>query len=424
MSTTQASNPHKSVRDPRLDVWRGIAMLIIMVAHIPMNHWGNFIPARYGPSDAAEMFVFCSGYAAAIAFGGTFERHGWWMGTRRILFRCWQIYWAHLALFFVIALICVWSTDFVHARLGDEATNYVRKLNLTKFFTETEMALAGLFTLTWVPNYFDILPMYFVILVMVPIVVGLRQLHPIAPFVFCIGLYVATWIFDLELPAEPWSERAWFFNPLAWQLLFFTGFAISRGWLKTPAFDWRLIIAGIVFVILMVPISRWQIYTQVDPFVWLGVNIDLKAIHDWIWLKHWDQGGIFKTNEHPLRYLHILTLSYLAVCLVKGREHLLQRFPVTILEKVGQQALAAFLWSMAFAWFLGVIMDNIDPLLFWAFGVQWDYARLTLPVLAGVNLTGVISVVVVCYIAAWYKSQPWRQKRPMVNPPEAQSAPA
>ena len=415
MSSPDQSLTARSPRDPRLDVWRGIAMLIIMVAHIPKNHWGNFIPARFGPSDAAEMFVFCSGFAAAIAFGGTFERHGWWMGTRRILFRCWQIYWAHLALFFTIALICVWSTEFVQARLGADATNYIVKLNLTKFFTQTELALPGLFTLTWVPNYFDILPMYFVILLMVPVVMGLRQLHPIAPFIFCIGLYAATWMFDLELPAEPWSERAWFFNPLAWQLLFFTGFALSRGWIKGPPVDWRLVAAGIVFVVLMIPISRWQIYTVTEPFAFLGFTIDLKAIHDVIWLKHWDQAGIFKTNEHPLRYIHILTLTYLAVCLVKGHEHLLRRFPVSILEKVGQQALAAFLWSMAFAWFLGVIMDNMDPLLIWAFGIDLDYPRLALPVLFTVNMTGILSVVAVCYIAGWYKSQPWRRHPAQVS---------
>lgn len=396
-------------------------MLIIMVAHIPMNHWGNFIPARFGPSDAAEMFVFCSGYAAAIAFGGTFEKHGWWMGTRRILFRCWQIYWAHIALFLVIALICVWSTEFVQFKLGPEATNYVIKLNITKFFTETEMALAGLLTMTWVPNYFDILPMYFVILLMVPMVVALRSWHPYAPFVFCTGLYIATWTFDLEFPAEPWSERAWFFNPLAWQLLFFTGFSISRGWIKTPPVDWRLILAGIVFVLILIPISRWQIYTRVDPFDLLGIHVDLKAIHDYIWLKNWDQAGIFKTNEHPLRYIHILTLSYLAVCLIKGREHLLRKFPVTILEKVGQQALAAFLWSMAFAWFLGVLMDNMHPLLIWAFNLDLEYPRLALPVLATINIGGMLSVVAVCYVAAWYKRQPWRKPSTLSKEPVEQN---
>ena len=76
-----------TVRDPRLDFFRGIAMFIILIAHIPGNAWGRWIPARFGPSDATEMFVFCSGFAAAIAFGGTFARRGFWMGVGRVLFR-------------------------------------------------------------------------------------------------------------------------------------------------------------------------------------------------------------------------------------------------------------------------------------------------------------------------------------------------
>src|SRR3546814_19072946 len=60
------------VRDPRLDFFRGVAMLIIFVAHVPDNPWAGFIPARVAWSDATEMFVFCSGFAAAIAFGRRF----------------------------------------------------------------------------------------------------------------------------------------------------------------------------------------------------------------------------------------------------------------------------------------------------------------------------------------------------------------
>ena len=30
----------------------------------------------------------------------------------------------------------------------------------------------------------------------------------------------------LAFPAEPWSDRTWFFNPFGWQLIFFTGFAL------------------------------------------------------------------------------------------------------------------------------------------------------------------------------------------------------
>ena len=70
--TAVSSAPAAAVsgRDPRLDFYRGLAMFIILVAHIPVNAWAGWIPARFGFSDATEIFVFCSGMASAIAFGG------------------------------------------------------------------------------------------------------------------------------------------------------------------------------------------------------------------------------------------------------------------------------------------------------------------------------------------------------------------
>ena len=81
--TAVSSAPAAAVsgRDPRLDFYRGLAMFIILIAHIPYNAWAGWIPARFGFSDATEIFVFCSGMASAVAFGGAFLRRGWLMGT-------------------------------------------------------------------------------------------------------------------------------------------------------------------------------------------------------------------------------------------------------------------------------------------------------------------------------------------------------
>ena len=77
---TARASPHDQAR-PRLDVFRGLALAIILIAHVPGNPVTEFIPARFGPSDAAEMFVFCSGFASAIAFGATFRRAAFALGT-------------------------------------------------------------------------------------------------------------------------------------------------------------------------------------------------------------------------------------------------------------------------------------------------------------------------------------------------------
>ena len=367
----------KKQRDPRLDFWRGIAMLIILVAHIPGNFWAWYIPARWGPSDAAEMFVFCSGFAAAIAFGGTFERAGFWMGTRRILFRCWQIYWAHMGLFFFIAMTTVITTWIA----APDGVNYMKKLNLIPFFeTNTAANLVGLFTLTYVPNYFDILPMYMIILLMVPLVIMLQRLHTGAAIAFCVGLYLATWYFKLGFPAEPWSERKWFFNPLGWQLLFFTGFMLSKGWIKGPPVRTSFAILAIIFILAVVPISNWMIYKD---------HSILQPIHDFFWVKG------FKTNEHLLRWAHVLALTYVAVWAIRGHEQALLKWPCTIIVKVGQQALAAFLASMAIAWNLGFVLDEIG--------------RTNLNV-ALVNIFGLACVIATAYIVSWYKSEPWKRR--------------
>ena len=88
--------PAASMRDPRVDFFRGLAFIIIFIAHVPANWLAQWIPARFGLSDATEMFVFMSGYAAAIAFGGSFGRAGYWIGTARVAYRGWQVYTAIL----------------------------------------------------------------------------------------------------------------------------------------------------------------------------------------------------------------------------------------------------------------------------------------------------------------------------------------
>lgn len=393
---TQTQAQGKRARDPRLDFFRGIAMLIIMVAHIQWNPWASWIPATFGPSDAAEMFVLCSGYAAAIAFGGTFVKAGFWPGVARILMRCWQIYWAHIGLFLAITAITVLAQGW----FGTDQNNYIGKLNLTPFLDDTASQLVGLFTLTYVPNYFDILPMYLVMLLMAPIVMALHRLHPWAAIGFCVGLYCLAWGFNLNFPAEPWSARPWFFNPLCWQLLFFTAFMLARGWIVPPPFDTRLLLLAAGYVLLMIPISRWQIYEQVPA---------LKAIHDWLWLRGHPQAGIFKTNLHPLRFLHIMALTYLALWLLKGREHRLLDWPWRVICKVGQQALATFLAGMTLSWILTIALDQLG--------------RDTLTV-ALVNLLGLATVIAVAYVVAWYKGEPWRDaRRPRATPPPSPLSP-
>ena len=76
--------PAQKPRDARLDFFRGLALLIIFVSHMPDNWLARFKPGAFGFSDSADIFVFVSGYAAALAYRKIFSRSGIFIGTARV----------------------------------------------------------------------------------------------------------------------------------------------------------------------------------------------------------------------------------------------------------------------------------------------------------------------------------------------------
>ncbi len=370
-------------RDPRLDFFRGLGMFIIFIAHVPGNVWTLWIPARFGFSDATEIFVFCSGMASAIAFGRVFDDRGFWLGAARVSHRVWQVYWCHIALFLIIAAMVV-ALDSTGWHPGE---NHFRdRLNLVWFFDNTATNLVGLLTLTYVPNFFDILPMYLVILAMMPVVVLLAWQSRWLAFAFMAALWLAANFQLLALPAEPWTDREWFFNPFGWQLVFFTGFAFMRGWIPAPPVRTWLVVAALAVVILTIPVAWYRVYGEVALLqAWR------EALRPLIW----------KTDFGILRYGHFLALAYLAWAAAgEGGRRLVSsgawgRF-VTTVQKVGQQSLAVFLTSMVLAQMGGAVLDFIGRQTF---------------TFALVNITGFGILIATAYITGWYKSQPWRGQR-------------
>jgi len=372
-------------RDPRLDFFRGIGMFIILIAHISRNPWTLWIPARFGFSDATEIFVFCSGMASALAFGAVFSRAGWIMGALRIAHRVWQVYWVHMGVFFItLTLMLILNETGLFPR------NEVSALNLNHFLNHTGANLIGLFTLTYVPNYFDILPMYIVILALIPVMMALAKVDSRLAIMASIGLWVAATA-GLSFPAELWfekpSSRAWFFNPFAWQLIFFSGFAFMMGWIPAPPVRRWLIWLAIAVALLSVPFAWYKIINMSD-FIreWRG---------DWRVL-------ISKSNFGIFRFAHFLAIAYLAwIAAGPGGERLIRGGwagkIIAIISRVGQQSLAVFAASMVLARVLGAFLGLAGggPL-----------AALV------INVVGAITIIGVAKLTAFFKSQPWKANRP------------
>ncbi|WP_418068619.1 OpgC family protein [Rhizobium laguerreae] len=370
--TVPAPQKVKRPRDPRLDFFRGVGMLIILLAHIPSDGWALWIPARFGFSDATEMFVFQSGMASAIAFGSTFDRSGALVLVARIAQRIWQIFCAHIAVFIaVVAIMVVAGTRY-------DGVTYVDSLNLVPFMKDPGHLLVGLLTLTYVPNYFDILPMYIVILALMPVMILASRVQRLLPFALMLALWLATQFGLTGLPAEPWSDRPWFFDPFGWQFLFFTGFFLMRGTLPAPAFDRRLMALAIGIVILAVPFA-WVRFQELHPFFQIAAA-KLARFAD-------------KTDFGPLRFVHFMALCYIAVHLVGEKGSRLRGPLVHVLTVVGQQSLAVFITGMVIA----------QPI-----GIALDHAGRTTAAEAIGNLFGFATLIATAYLVRWFKSSPWK----------------
>jgi hypothetical protein len=361
-------------RDPRLDFFRGSAMFIIYIAHCRGNFLWDYIPARYGLSDAADMFVFLSGMAASIAFGGSFVRQGMFMGTARILHRCWQLFIGHVGLFFAIAAVAAAATRWY----GD--TNYIEVLQIQRFFNDTQGALIDLFTLSYVPHYFDILPLYIVVLAMVPVAMLLARLHPLLVPAASLVLYAVTIAFGFNFQANADGQQEWYFNPLAWQLIFFTGFTLGRGWIKVPLDSKPLLYSSIAILVVGLLVSLPSVLTAVEPINQVSL---------------WIQDHSDKTNLDLLQYFHFLASAYVAVVVLKGREQVLLSPWLRPFVKCGQQALAVFLSGMVLSDIGGMVFDHAG-----------DGAEMQILV----NSVSFGLLIAVAYTVGWFKATPWKRR--------------
>ncbi len=368
------SSTISSARDPRLDFFRGLAMFIIYIAHCRGNFLYDYIPARYGISDAADMFVFVSGVTAAIAFGGTFRRQGWLIGTARIAYRCLQLYAAQIGMFFAIAVVVVLGTRFY------ADTDYVAVAQLQRFFADPGDALVGLFTLTYVPHYVDILPLYIVALAMVPVAMALARIEPRLAIAASIALYLSANFYHLDLPANADDQPVWYFNPFAWQLIFFTGFALRRGWVRLSLESKTLFWSSVAILLAGLAISLPAVFERapaIDQFrIWVDTHSN-------------------KTYLDPLQYVHFLASAYVVLALLKGRAQLLLTPPLKPFVKCGQQALSLFTSGMVLSYIGGMVFDH------WGVGALAQLA---------VNGTSFALLFAVAYGVAWFKAAPWKRR--------------
>jgi hypothetical protein len=226
------------IRD--IDFWRGAVLIAILIDHIPGNPLENWTPRNFGLSDSAEAFVFLSGLSVGLIYMPRAYKYGIEPVAGGCLKRALKLYGVHIAL--TLAALAVFGAAYWLSGVSDLIQAHGRSL----VFGSPANGLLGLALLSHQLGYFNILPLYIVLMLWAPVVLALALRGPVLALIVSIGLYAAARAFGLNLPNWP-QPGGWFFNPIAWQLIFTLGLVSAILWrdgLPRPA-PWLVTLSAV-----------------------------------------------------------------------------------------------------------------------------------------------------------------------------------
>jgi hypothetical protein len=361
-----------ATRDLRLDFFRGLSLFFIFIDHIPENILASFTLHSIAFCDAAEVFIFISGYTAALVYGRSLRRNGPLLAIAQIYRRVWQLYVAHVFLFVIFV------AEVSYSLLAVQSPMYTEELGVGGFLQQPHIAVIKALLLQFQPPFLDILPLYIVLLGTFPIVLLALEARPLLAFAASALLYGATLETGIALHTYP-ANAQWYFNPFAWQFLFVIGASCGharvRGIVPLPIPPWlRLGAVASAGAILVICVS-WMVHWFYDPFPPLFLQL---------WYLTLD-----KTNLAPLRLFSFLALAVATLQFVKPQSRFLKGRAARLAIICGQNSLYVFCLGIVLSVLAHFLLDQIGSHL----GMQ-----------AAVNAGGIALMVGLAALLQWFKS--------------------
>ncbi len=209
-------------REPNaVDFWRGFALITIFLDHVPGLVYSRYTLINFSFSDAADLFVFLAGWSLRLMADGG----GRSMPTRNVVLRLFgralELYAAQVLItMLAIAMLAITAIELANPLL-------LEWHNAAAVFNDPVPTHIGLAVLTHQLGYFDILPLYVVLMLMAPLFAVIDRTAPALVLPVSLAIYLLVLAFRITLPTWPVSGT-WFFNPLAWQMTFVLGFTMAR----------------------------------------------------------------------------------------------------------------------------------------------------------------------------------------------------
>jgi hypothetical protein len=375
-------------RDLRLDLFRGLALWLIFLDHVPNNIVAWFTIRNYGFSDATEVFIFISGYTAAFVYGRAMVERGFIVAGARILKRTWQIYVAHVFLF------AIYIAEIAYVASSFENPLYVEEMNALDFLKTPDVTIMQALLLKFKPANMDVLPLYIVLLMMFPFALWLLIRNASLALAISVALYVLTWEFGWNFASYPSGH--WFFNPMAWQLLFVFGAwcALGGATRLAPALRW--------------PVTTWLaiaylVFAFGVTLTWYFPRLGFLMPH---WLGEW-MYPIDKTNLDVLRFAHFLALAALTVRFIPRDWPVLQSLWLRPAILCGQHSLEIFCLGVFLAFAAHFVMVEF-------------YGGPAMQV--AMSMAGILIMVGTAVVISWYKGVEGRGSGTPKRPPDADLA--
>jgi hypothetical protein len=353
-------------RDLRVDFFRGLALWWIFADHVPGNVLANFSLRNFTLCDATEVFVLLAGYGAGIAYGGTLDRQGWLYSGADVLRRAWNLYVAHIFLFVLFAAQVSYSAQAL------DRADFLDEIHLDVLGESPYRALLEALLLHFQPAYLNILPMYVALLLIFTLALPLLRRPPLL-LGLSFALYATARGLEFNLPS--WTGGGWFFNPLAWQLLFMMGAILSHAPGRLPSRT-RLIDIAAVAVLAMGGLILW-LWDHPDT----AEHLPAYALHVVF--------SVDKTGLHPFRVLCVMALAWMVRRLVPPTAKWLRSRLAAPFVLAGQHSLPVFCAGI-FLSFLGRLGTEQDD--------RWMMQ-------IAVNVLGGCGMMMVATVSAWYRAK-------------------
>jgi hypothetical protein len=345
-----------------IDFWRGLALVSIFVNHIPGFTFERLTHRNLGLSDSAELFVFLAGWSMHRLASSSEEplslaRLVLRLGARAVTLYAAQILTTMLA----IGLIAAAAVGFANPLL-------LEWHNASAVFQDPVPTHIGLVLLTHQLGYFNILPLYVVLMFGAPALAVTYRLAPVLILPASLTLYATTLTLNVNLPTWP-VEGFWFFDPFAWQLIFVLGFVLAgRGGVGGFVRRHLMLLRCLGFAV--VAAGAIAVLGEFSPDPMRVPSPKLFFVFD-------------KTYLTPARLLHFLSLA----ALFAGSFGIIRRYlprPARFLSMLGRNSLNVFC--------VGSILSLLGQLARFALGggMLVDTSMLVLG-LTGLGITAWVS---------------------------------